>query len=103
MLELLSNLDASSIGNVILSALTIFGGGFLLKFKSKFTKAVKLIKEVVDVADEVVEISESFEKALKDNRLDKKEIEELAVGVKRFSKELKEVKVAYLALVNKKQ
>lgn len=89
MLEFIQNLEANSIINVVLGIFTIGGGGFIIKFKQKFGKVIKLFREVLDLLD-------VFEEAAQDDKFSKEELDKIIV-------EAKQVKVAALELFQKKQ
>lgn len=84
-------LDFSVILNVILGVVSVVFGGFLLKFKDKFSQAISLCKEIVDVGS-------AIEEELKDNNLDEK-------GKVRILKEWSDVKTAFKVFItfNKKR
>jgi hypothetical protein len=86
---MLESLDLGTIITVVISAVTIFAGGFWLKAKGKLSKVVNLCRQALDVAS-------TLEKALDDDKVSKEEIASL-------KKELAEVKMAWKALIAKKE
>ena len=80
----MENLDLGTLIPVISTALIALFGGLFAKFKGKFSKIVKLIKEVYDIAY-------AFELALQDDKITKKEIEGLRSDFAELKKSYKDL------------
>lgn len=83
----MENLELTTIITIVLGLIGTFAGGFWLKAKGK-------LKAVVQLGIAAVDVIEVLEKALEDNKIDKKEIQAL-------KKEAKEVKDAWKVLTAK--
>jgi hypothetical protein len=84
---MLESLDLSTLITIVLGLIGTFAGGFWLKAKGK-------LKQVVVLGSEAFDVIEVLEKALQDDKIDKKEIEAL-------KKEAKEVRDAWKKLTAK--
>ena len=81
------NLELTGILTVVLAIISTVAGSFWAKIKGKFGKAIILGKELIQA-------SEALESALEDDKLTKKEIENL-------KKEFNDVKIAFKDLTKK--
>jgi hypothetical protein len=70
MIDLLKSVDLGTIVTIVVSLIATFAGGFWIKGKGKLLLIGKLVKETLDVID-------AFNDALKDDKIDKKELERI--------------------------
>lgn len=83
----MENLDLGTIISIAFAGLTTLFGGVWLKTKGKIKQVLSLVKEIYEAA-------EKLENALSDDKLTKKEIEEI-------KKEFTDVKDEFKALIGK--
>lgn len=84
---MIENLDLSTIITIVVAIVGTFAGGFWLKAKGKLSKIIKLGSEAIEVAN-------TLNKALEDDKITKDEINQL-------KKEVADVKAAWKNLTNK--